>query len=309
MSLQYVTVRVACCQVSLAVGDVVGNLARAEVAVRAAVARGANLVVLPELLASGYCLPDLAAARAVAEPATEGPTARLLHQLAELLDIVLVAGVCEDDDGVLYNSALLVTPDHGVRAVYRKAHLWDAEPDLFARGQEPPPVVDTDLGRIAVMICYDLEFPEWVRLAALAGADILAVPANWPRGAQWPDGERPAEVTKALAAAATNGMAVAVCDRAGGEVMPARMAGPGAPAGSSVEWIGGSLVADQGGAALAVAPIGPPSATAKEITLLADVAPWRSRNKRVGARNDLLADRRPELYEGLLRPKGARSAR
>ena len=77
-----------------------------------------------------------------------------------------------------------------LRAVYRKAHLWDAESDFFAPGTAPPPVVDTEFGRIAMMICYDVEFPEWVRRPALAGADLLAVPTNWPADPV-PPGERP----------------------------------------------------------------------------------------------------------------------
>ncbi|MFN8076036.1 MAG: nitrilase-related carbon-nitrogen hydrolase [Kineosporiaceae bacterium] len=285
---------IACCQLELAVGDVAGNLRRAEDAVRAAAAAGARLIVLPELLASGYCLPDATTARSLAEDAATGPTASLLGALATELDVVLVAGVCEDGGEVLHNSAVLVDAS-GVRVVYRKVHLWDAEPDLFVPGDAAPPVVETALGRVAVMIRYDLEFPEWVRLAALAGADVVAVPACWPRGAWWPAGERPPEQVKALAAAATNGLAVAVCDRAGAEPAPARMdAG-----GGRVSWIGGSLIADATGAPVAIADAGAPGDDGRATVLHGHVDLRRSRDKRVSARNDLLADRRPELYAAL----------
>ena len=66
------------------------------------------------------------------------------------------------------------------------------------------------------MVCYDLEFPEWVRAAALRGAELLCVPTNWPREPR-PDGERPMEVLRAMVAASTNRMAVAACDRCGDE--------------------------------------------------------------------------------------------
>ena len=68
----------------------------------------------------------------------------------------------------------------GCARVYRKAHLWDGERFMFAAGAGAPPVVDTRLGRVATMICYDLEFPEWVRLPALHGAQLLSAPVNWP---------------------------------------------------------------------------------------------------------------------------------
>ena len=84
-------------------------------------------------------------------------------------------------DGRLFNSAAVVDGD-GVRAVYRKAHLWDREPEFFTPGDEPPPVVETAAGRIAPLVCFDLFFPEWVRVAALAGAQLLCVCGNWPRG-------------------------------------------------------------------------------------------------------------------------------
>ena len=73
---------------------------------------------------------------------------------------VVVGGFCErGDDGHVYNSAALVDGT-GVRAVHRKTHLWDREKLWFRPGDEPPPVVDTAVGRIGMLICYELEFPE-----------------------------------------------------------------------------------------------------------------------------------------------------
>jgi predicted enzyme related to lactoylglutathione lyase len=126
------------------------------------------------------------------------------------------------------------------------------------------------------MVCYDLEFPEWTRLAALDGADLIAAPVNWP-GYSWPEGERPAEVVKAQAAAAANGVFVAVADRCRTE--------------RGVSWISGSLIASPEGYTLA----GPVLADRPAVLTAACDLP-RARDKRVSGRNDLLADRRPELY-------------
>ena len=189
---------------------------------------------------------------------------------------MIVGGFCElGADGRVYNSAALVDAS-GLRAVYRKAHLWDKEKLVFTPGDAPPPVVDTEVGRVAVMICYDLEFPEWVRLAALDGADLIAAPVNWP-AVSWPAGERPAEVIKAQAAAATNGVFVAVADRCRAE--------------RGVSWISGSVIAGPDGYPLA----GPVLADRATVLTAACDLP-RARDKSLSGDNDLLADRRPELY-------------
>ena len=76
--------------------------------------------------------------------------------------------------------AALDSDADGVLAVYRKVHLWDRERLVFIPGDEAPPVVDTIAGRVGMVICYDLEFPEMVRGLLLRGAEIVAVPTNCP---------------------------------------------------------------------------------------------------------------------------------
>src|SRR5215472_2099994 len=166
-------VRVAACQVSLRIGNEPGNRANALDMIGSAAAAGASVIILPELAPCGYVFSDAAEARAAAEPAG-GPATGEWAALAARRGLVIIGGFAElGDDGQVYNSAVLADPG-GIRAVYRKAHLWDAEADFFAPGDAPPPVVATRFGRIAMMICYDAEFPEWVRRPALAGADLLA---------------------------------------------------------------------------------------------------------------------------------------
>jgi len=270
-------IRVACHQLAPVVGDLERNRARALAAIDAAAAAGAHVVVLPELAASGYVFADAEEARRLAEPA-DGPTPTGWADRARAHGLVVVGGFAElGADGRLYNSAALVDPG-GVRAVYRKAHLWDRESLAFTPGDEPPLVLDTAHGRIGVMVCYDLEFPEWVRAAALAGAELLCVPTNWPRGPR-PAGERPMEVLRTMVAASTNRMAVAVCDRCGPE--------------RGTEWVAGTAIAGPDGWLLAG-----PAPAPEPALLVADVDLAATRDKALGPRNDVLRDRRPALYGG-----------
>ena len=161
---------VACCQLSLAVGDAEGNRAKVRSAISDAARAGARVVVLPELANTGYMFADIDELRAAAEP-LNGPTVTEWANLAAQHGLIIVGGFAElGDGGLVYNSAVLVDAS-GVRTRYRKAHLWNREKDnLFTPGFDLPPVVNTAVGRIGVMICYDLEFPEWVRTVALDGA-------------------------------------------------------------------------------------------------------------------------------------------
>jgi 5-aminopentanamidase len=272
--------RVACCQVAPRIGQPGANRAAGLAAAKAAAAAGAAIVVLPELSASGYVFRDAAEARTLAEPA-DGPTAAGWAALAGEYGITIVGGICElGADGLLYNSALVVDAA-GVRAAYRKAHLWDAEKLVFTPGDAAPPVIDTAGTSLSVVVCYDLEFPEWVRLPALAGAHLLCAPANWPATPR-PAGERPMDVVRAQAAACINRMFVAVCDRAGVE--------------RGVDWVGGSVIIDADGW-----PLAGPDPGDHEITLVADCALASAADKRISERNDVLADRRPSLYAGVTR--------
>jgi predicted amidohydrolase len=281
-------VKIAACQVSLRVGEPERNRAAAEAAVTEAAGRGARIVVLPELTPSGYVFANPAEARSLSEPA-EGTTAGHWARLAAKHGIVIIGGFDElGADGMLYNSAMLVDQS-GVRAVYRKVHLWDAESDFFTPGDQPPPVVATKYGAIAMMICYDVEFPEWVRLPALAGADLLAVPTNWP-AEPVPPGERPMVTANIGVAAFANRIFVAAACRCGDE--------------RGVAWTGGSLIAGPDGYPLA----GPASTSAsaggaRQELLIADCDLRLARDKSTGPRNDAHADRRPRLY-GSVVPAG-----
>ena len=244
---------VAVAQLALAVGELEANREAARAAVVQAALAGAQLVVLPELSDSGYVFSDAGEAR----------------------------GFCElGPEGKLYNSAAIVDGS-GPRAVYRKVHLWDGEKEIFAPGEDAPPVVELPFGNVGVMICYDLEFPEWVRVAALSGADLIAVPVNWNApGSPAPAGERSGEVVVAQAAAAANGVFTAVADRCGTE--------------HGVEWVGGSVIVRRGGY-----PAAGPVCENRAALLTAAINLRQARDKRISERNDLFTDRRPDLYTRL----------
>ncbi|GHJ41986.1 nitrilase family protein [Streptomyces sp. TS71-3] len=268
-------VTVAVCQIAPRVGDTAGNRQRIRGAVEAAVERGAHVVVLPELAGTGYVFTDAEELRAAAQP-PDGDTVREWEALAARHDLVIVGGFAErGGDGRIHNAAALADPT-GLRATYRKAHLWNGEKTWgFSPGDTPPPVVDTVYGRIGFMVCYDLEFPEWVRLAALDGADLLCAPVNWPLSPR-PDGERPGEIVRAQANASVNRMFLAVADRTGVE--------------RGQDWLGGSVIVDADGYPVTPLRLG------QEAVLTATLDLAEARNKAISERNDVHADRRPALY-------------
>jgi predicted amidohydrolase len=269
------SVRVACLQIAPVVGDVEGNRRLARAAIGEAVDAGARLVILPELATSGYVFESSDEACACAEPAAGASLAAWSEEAARG-DAVVVGGFCElGEDGHLYNSAAVVDGG-GVLGVYRKIHLWDRERLFFEPGRECAPVLETPVGRVGVGVCYDLNFPEVARGLALAGADIVVLPSNLPRSPR-PAGERPIEVTLAMATAHLNHVFVALCDRCGPE--------------RGVEWVGGSVVCDEWGWLLA----GPPPDFGRGL-VLADCDFARARDKAWNERNDVFGDRRPDLY-------------
>lgn len=253
-------------------------------AIAAAAAEGAQLIVLPELCTTGYVFESRAEARALAQPATGGALNDWVDEAARA-EAVIVGGFAEsDEDGGLFNSAAVVDPS-GVLAVYRKAHLWEFERQVFQAGTVPPPVLDTRVGRIGVGVCYDLFFPEFARGLAVAGAEIAVFPTNAPASTTDVEPRESVGVSITRATAHFNRIFVAVCDRYSEE--------------RAQRWVGRSTIADPDGD-LIVEPPGD-----REQTLLADCDLAMAQDKSwTGTTNDALADRRPEIYELALRAEG-----
>ena len=175
--------------------DKAANLERAERLIRVGAARGANLVALPEVFNwRGKRVEQASAAETL-----EGHTLTLMSRLARELRIHLIAGSITEHaagDSRCYNTSVLLGPDGGQIAVYRKIHLFDIdlpgrvtvrESDAKLAGSETVTAA-TRLGAIGLSICYDLRFPELYRRLAFAGAQIVAVPSafTFPTGeAHW----------------------------------------------------------------------------------------------------------------------------
>jgi len=152
---------------------------------RAAASR-ARLVVFPEY-ASYFVDPFDERLAAHAEP-LDGPFVTHLQALAQQHDVVVVAGLVESApvSGKVRNTVVAVAAD-GVRAVYRKQHLYDAfgqrESDWIEPGAlDAPQTLEVDGVRVGLITCYDLRFPESTRVVVDAGADLVLVPAEWVRG-------------------------------------------------------------------------------------------------------------------------------
>jgi predicted amidohydrolase len=274
-------VTVACVQMEPKIGDVAGNVRRSLDLIGKAAGKGAELIVLPELCNTGYVFQSRAEARSLAEPVPDGPTCEAWMKIAAERNLHIVAGITERDGENLYNAAVVIGPD-GLVGRYRKVHLWADEALFFTPGDLGFPVFDTPLGRIGCHICYDCWFPESFRLAALQGAEIMCIPTNWvPIPGQDPTREAMANIL-VMAAAHSNSVFVAAADRVGTE--------RGQP------FIGQSLIVSHTGWPVA----GPASATDEEI-IVATVNVADARRKRNwNAFNQVLRDRRSDVYDEML---------
>jgi len=137
----------------------------------------ADLIVLPELFASGYQFVSQEEALALSEPVPDGATTRRLIDLAKRRHMVIVAGLPERAGEVCYNSAVVVGPS-GLIGCYRKTHLFFEETLFFTPGDTGFQVWDIGLAKIGVMICFDWYYPEAARTLALKGAEIICHPSN-----------------------------------------------------------------------------------------------------------------------------------
>jgi len=274
-------ITVACIQMEPKIGEKKANVAHSLDKIAEAAGKGARLIVLPELCNSGYVFASRHEAFTLAEPVPNGPTSEVWLEAARRHGAVIVAGICERAGDALYNSAAIVGPD-GFIGTYRKVHLWGAENLFFEPGDLGVPVWKTEFGRMAVAICYDGWFPETYRLAALQGADIVCVPTNWVPIPGQAEGREAMANILAMAAAHSNSIYIACADRVGTE------------RGQPFE--GQSLIVGHTGW-----PVAGPASRDKEEILTADVALGEARRARNwNAFNQVLRDRRSDLYDEML---------
>ncbi|MCA9270522.1 MAG: carbon-nitrogen hydrolase family protein, partial [Planctomycetales bacterium] len=171
--------RIAGVQMDVAFADKAANLERIERRFAEATDGGAFLTVFPECVLTGYCFDSYEEAWPYAEP-IPGPSTDRLTELCHQHGAYLVAGMLEADGERLFNACVLVGPQ-GLVGVYRKVHLPGLGVDHFTHpGDRPFEVWTIDDLRVGMNICYDGSFPEASRVMALAGADLIVLPTNWP---------------------------------------------------------------------------------------------------------------------------------
>lgn len=169
-------VRVSAAQYAPSLGNVAQNFAVSIDHMERAARSGAKILVLPECCLTGYHFSNIASLEPLSED-INGAHIETWRDVSARLGLILVAGIAERDGETLFDTAVVLSPD-GKVASYRKIHLWGLEKNLYDAGDQPV-VIDTAVGRIGILICYDLWFPELSRALTLQGADILASPANW----------------------------------------------------------------------------------------------------------------------------------
>jgi predicted amidohydrolase len=272
---------VASLQMEPRIGQKADNVARSLHLIDEAAAHNAAVIVLPELTNSGYVFNSREEAFSLAEEIPEGESTTAWASAAKRLDVHIVAGIAERAGDTLYNSAVIVGP-HGYIGKYRKLHLWGTEHLFFEPGDLGLPVFHTQVGRLATVICYDGWFPEVYRLLAMKGADVVCMPTNWVPM----HGQRPAQIamanTLAMANAHSNGLNIICANRIGTE--------------RNQPFIGQSLIVGAEGWPLA----GPASVDREEI-LYAHINLKKSRSvRRLNEFNDVLRDRRDDIYDPML---------
>ena len=169
-------VKAALIQMEIRKGEAGLNLAKALYLLDEAYEKGAQLVVLPEMWLTDFVLKDPHIHLSWTAKALEN----LLATARERNMIIVAGSMMEEEKGKVYNTSFVVTPQ-GIAGKYRKVHLFEPMGELrvFSPGTRGL-VVDTPLGKLGVIICYDLRFPEFIRPMPFQGVEILCVPAQWP---------------------------------------------------------------------------------------------------------------------------------
>jgi len=173
-------VKIAAVQMEPKLMEIGDNLDGMAEATKQAANDQANLIVFPECSLTGYIFSSRQEALPFAET-IPGPSTEKLVSICRELGVYVIFGLLEKENDKLFNAAALVGPE-GVIAGYRKNHLPFLGVDRFVdRGDKPFQVHETPIGNIGLQICYDIVFPESSRVMTLLGADILALPTNFPQ--------------------------------------------------------------------------------------------------------------------------------
>ncbi len=267
------SVRVAAVQYRPDFADARSNSLRVVEEIGALAGQGVQLAVFPEAAVTGYCFESEKEARRAAL-SLESPEITEIGRSASNLAMWVIVGFAEKFQGSLFNSAALFGPE-GLVGVYRKTHLPCLGLDRFVAPGNALPVFDTPAGKIGILICFDIRFPEASRTLALAGAEIICLPTNWPDTAQL------ASDVLCRARAIENHVYVIASNRVGTE--------------NGFEFIGRSKIISPDGEVVAALD------SRESGVVIADIEPAMASNKRVVRREgqyemDLFEARRPDLY-------------
>jgi|SRR6185437_2175327 len=237
-----------------------------------------DIIVLPELCTTGYSFLTREEAFAAAE-GLDGTGPALFQRLAEDKKALVIAGFAERSEDRVYNSALIAAPGGEVE-IYRKTHLFYREKQCFNESDSGFFVVQHPYHdcKVGVMICNDWRYPEAARSLALLGADVIACPSNLVS-----DLWRIAMPARAL----ENKVYLALANRCGTEI---REMADGST--QSLTFTGGSVLYKYTGEPIEQA------GKSEERVITLEIDPLLTRDKSFNAFNDLLGDRRPDLYIG-----------
>lgn len=230
----------------------------------------ADLVVLPELALSGYYFKDKNESLKYAEDPENSQRLDALISLADNRNMRLVIGFAEKSGEQCYNSAALIGPN-GIEHIYRKAHLFNEEKFCFDPGDTPFIVNDVHGVKIGMMICFDWVFPEVTRVLALQGAQIICQPSN-------------------LVLTFCQQTMLARCIENKVFAITANRYGVDKRSQGSLKFTGNSQVVAPGGNLLHRA------ASQRDALFITEIDPDDANNKMITQYNDVLMDRRPELY-------------
>ena len=271
-------IRVAGVQMNVDLGDATANLQRLKTLLAEAADGGARLVIFPECAVTGYCFESREEAMDCAQP-LPGPAVETVAEACRERGVSAIFGLLERDGDLLFNACALVGPD-GLIGSYRKAHLPSLGVDRFATPGNRGFAVHEAAGlRVGMNICYDYSFPEAARILMLQGADLVALPTNWP------EGSRKGAQYLINARAHENHFYYFAVNRVGTE--------------RGFEFIGQSRCADPTGDLIAHAD------HTEETIIHADIDPGFARQKRlvkIPGKHEVhrIHDRRPDLYDGVL---------
>lgn len=268
------------------------NLDQAVMKAQEAIRCGANVICLPELFGSQYfCQKEDAVLFDLAEP-VPGPSTEVLSQVAKQHNVVIIVPIFERRTaGIYHNSIVVLDSDGSIAGLYRKMHIPDDpafyEKFYFTPGDKGFQAVQTSVGKIGTLICWDQWYPEAARLTTLQGAEMLFYPTaiGWHPSEKTQEGpaQREAWQTIQRSHAIANGVFVMSVNRVGHEKP--------ADGGDGIEFWGSSFICDPFGVVLAEASID------KEETLIAEIDLGRVEEVR---RNwPFLRDRRIDAYGGI----------